>query len=282
MTTHTHHIFKFEPNYIQINSNHIQQQPAAGLPRAPTMGAMRRNHNTNRGVSKLSLLSFFLSAISLFLLLNVSTTHRSPTTMAIATRSQKAAPVSRATAATTASPAERHRTKRLSKSPNTSNVNIFLADINRPMTYTDSVLQVLQPKYSTPDDPEANPEKGRQMTALDSPTGVDNQAGAPGALDEAAPPQDHVTALDTQPPKSSRSVTISETATTGTPVGGIFQGTAVSPNIAVHQSILLSLAKNASSTKDPEGDSGYTPPKIAPEKSLTRTRSYTESIATTD
>jgi hypothetical protein len=172
--------------------------------------------------------------------------------------------------------------KRLSKSPNTSNVNIFLADINRPMTYTDSVLQVLQPKYSTPDDPEANPEKGRQMTALDSPTGVDNQAGAPGALDEAAPPQDHVTALDTQPPKSSRSVTISETATTGTPVGGIFQGTAVSPNIAVRQSILLSLAKNASSTKDPEGDSGYTPPKIAPEKSLTRTRSYTESIVTTD
>ena len=121
------------------------------------MGVMRRNHNTNRGVSKLSLLPFFLSAICLLLLLNVSTPHRSPTTMAIATRSKKAAPVSRATAATAASPAERHRTKRLSKSPNTSNVNIFLADINRPMTYTDSILQVLQPKYSTPDNPEANP-----------------------------------------------------------------------------------------------------------------------------
>jgi len=184
--------------------------------------------------------------------------------MAIATHSKKAAPVSRAAAATAASPAERHAAKRLGKSPNIYNVITFLADINRPMTYTDSVLQVLQPRYSTPDDPEVNLEKGRQMAAPDSPTGVDNQASTPGTLDEVAPPQDTFTALATQPPKSSKSVTISETATTGIPVGGVSQGTAVSLNIAVCQSILLSSAKSTGSTKDPEDDSGYTPTKDRP------------------
>ena len=127
------------------------------------MGTMRRRHNTDRGGNKLPLLSFLLSWTALLLLLHVSPSHRSPAIMAIATRAKKAAPVDRATAATTASPAERHashRAKRLSKSPHTSNVNIFLADINRPTTYTDSVLQVLQPRYFTPDDPEANPDKG--------------------------------------------------------------------------------------------------------------------------
>jgi len=77
-----------------------------------------------------------------------------------------------------------------------------------------------------------NPEKDSQMTAPDLPTGVNNQAGAPGALDEAAPPQDNSTALATQPSKSSRSVTISKAATTGTSAGGVSQGTTVSPNIA--------------------------------------------------
>jgi hypothetical protein len=112
--------------------------------------------------------------------------------------------------------------------------------------------------YYKPDDPEANPEKGRQMAA------------PAGALDEAAPPQDTFTALATQPPKSNRSVTISETATTGIPVGGISQGTVVSPNIAVRQSILLSSAKNAGSKKDPEDDSGYTPTEDRPREILDR------------
>ena len=188
--------------------------------------------------------------------------------MAIATHSKKAAPVSRAAAATAASPAERHAAKRLGKSPNIYNVNTFLADINRPMTYTDSVLQVLQPRYSMPDDLEVNLEKGRQMAAPDLPTGVDNQASTPGTLDEAAPPQDTFTALATQPPKSSKSVTISETATTGIPVGGVSQGTAVSLNIAVRQSVLLSSAKNAGSTKDPEDDSRYTPTGDRPREIL--------------
>jgi hypothetical protein len=231
------------------------------------MGATRRSHNTDRRVNKLPLLSFLLSWTALLLLLHVSPSHQSPSIMAIATRAKKAAPVGRATAAIIASPAKCHAShwaKRLSKSPHTSIVNIFLADINMPTTYTDSVHQVLQPRYSTPDNPEANPEKGSQMTAPDLPTRVDSQAGAPGALDDAAPPQDNSTALATQPPKSSRKVTISKTATTGTPVGGVPQGTAVSLDIAVRQSILLSLAKNASSTKDPKDDSRDAPHQRLP------------------
>ena len=230
------------------------------------MGETRRSHNNNRGVGKLFLLSFFLSAISLSLLLNASTPRRSLAIMAIATCSKKVLPASRAIIAPAASPAERRAGKRPGKSPHTNNVNAFLADINRPMTYTDSILQVLQPRYSMPDDPEVNPDS--QMTAPDSPTGVDNQAGAPGALDEAAPPQDSSTALPTQPSKSSRSITISEAATTGTSAGGVSQGMTVSPNITVRQSILLSSAKNAGSTKDPKDDSGYTPSEDHPQEIL--------------
>jgi hypothetical protein len=137
------------------------------------------------------------------------------------------------------------------------------------MTYTDSVLQVLQPRYSTPEvEPEANSEKGRQMDAPDSPTGVDGQTSPPSALDEAVTPEDTYTALATQPPKSNRSVTISETATTGIPAGGAFQGMAASPNITVRQSILLSSAKNVGTPKDPEDDSGYTPTKDHPREIL--------------
>jgi hypothetical protein len=136
------------------------------------------------------------------------------------------------------------------------------------MTYTDSVLQVLQPRYTTPDDPEANSEKGRQMAAPELPTGVDDQASTPNALEEAVPPQDTFTVLAIQPPKSNRSVTISETATTGIPAGGVSQRTAVSPNITVRQSILLSSAKNVDLTKDPEDDSGDTPTEDRPREIL--------------
>ncbi len=123
-----------------------------------------------------------------------------------------------------------------------SDTNHLIREINLPGERYDNVLQVLQSRYSTPDNPEVNPEKRSQMIAPDSPTGVDSQAGAPGALDYATPPQDNSTAaLTTQPPKSCRSVTISKTATTGTPVGSVPQGTAVPP---VRHPILPSSAKN--------------------------------------
>jgi hypothetical protein len=102
------------------------------------------------------------------------------------------------------------------------------------------------------------------MTAPDSPTGVDSQEDAPAALDYDAEPQDNSTASATQPPQSGRSVTISEIATTGTPVGGISQGTAVSLDNTVRQSILLSSTRPVSSTKDLEDDGGYTPTEDRP------------------
>jgi hypothetical protein len=102
------------------------------------------------------------------------------------------------------------------------------------------------------------------MTAPDSPTGVDSQEDAPAALDDDAEPQDNSTTSATQPPQSGRSVKISEIATTGTPVGGISQGTDVSPDNTVHQLILLSLARPVSSTKDPVDDGGYTPTEDCP------------------
>ena len=45
---------------------------------------------------------------------------------------------------------------------------------------------------------------------------------------------------------------------------------AASPDISVRQSILLSSAKNATSAKDPEDDSGDTPTKDRPRKILDR------------
>jgi hypothetical protein len=228
------------------------------------MGATRRSHTTDCVVDKLSHLSSFISWISLLLLLNVSPSQRSPTTMAIATRAKKATPIGRATVATTATPVERHssqHSKRSGQSPHTSNVNILLAKNNRPTTHTDSVLQVLQPRYTTPDVPNAYPEKCSPTTAPGSPTGVDGQEVAHAAPDNDAEPQDISTAPATQPPQSSRSVKISNNVTTGTPVGGISQRTAVSPANTARQSILLSSARSGSSTKDPEDDGGYTSTK---------------------
>ena len=151
-----------------------------------------------------------------------------------------------------------------------SNINHHIGEINLPGERYDNVLQVLQPRYSTPDNPEVNSEKGGQMTAPDLPTGVDSQADAPCAPDHATPPQDNSTALATPPPKPSRSVTISKTANTGTPVGGIPQGTGASPAISVCQSILLSSAKNSSSTTNLEDDSKDTPNKDRPRQILER------------
>ncbi len=76
-------------------------------------------------------------------------------------------------------------------------INHLIGEINLPGERFDSVLQLLQPRYSMPDDPEVNPEKGSLMIAPDLPTGVNSQAGAPGALDDATPPQDNSTALAT-------------------------------------------------------------------------------------
>ncbi len=112
--------------------------------------------------------------------------------MAITTRVSKEIPISQATVATVATPAERHptqRARRLDQSPHISSVNIHLADINRPTTRIDSVLQALQPnKYAAP-----NPDKGSPMTAPVLPTTVDIPDGAPVALDNSIAPQYNTT-----------------------------------------------------------------------------------------
>ncbi len=128
--------------------------------------------------------------------------------MAIATRAKKASPISQATAVTAATLVERHssqQSKRPGRSPHTTNVNIHLADINRPTAYTDSVLQVLQPRYAALDDPHENPNKGSLTAAPDSPTGVNSQEEAPAALDDGVASQDNSKASAIQPSTYSRS-----------------------------------------------------------------------------
>jgi len=146
-----------------------------------------------------ALFFILLTRISFLLpLLNVSPPCQSPTTMAITTRAKKAAPISQGSAATATTPAER-QSKQLSRSPHT-NVNILLADINRPTAHADSVLQVLQPRYITTDDPNANLKKGSLMTAPDSPTGADSHEDAPTAIDGDAEPRNDPTTSIPQPP----------------------------------------------------------------------------------
>jgi hypothetical protein len=111
--------------------------------------------------------------------------------MAITTRftATKEKPISQAIVATDASPIDRHpeqRAKRLARSPTTSNINKHLAEINRPTTRINSVLQALRPTTdpATDNDPaeestlnesfDLTPptDKAGQVTPLASPTGV--------------------------------------------------------------------------------------------------------------
>jgi hypothetical protein len=135
------------------------------------MRATRRSHTTLHAIKKLLLLFIFGLVVHL---LHVDT----PSTVM---------------GATTHSKITRGKAPTPSSSPRLD-INHLIGEINLPGERYDSVLQVLQPRYSTLDNPEVNPEKGSQMTAPDLPTGVNSQAGAPGALDDATPPQDNSTA----------------------------------------------------------------------------------------
>jgi hypothetical protein len=157
------------------------------------MGMPRRKHaNGHAAVGELLMSSLIF--ISLLLILNVSSPYRSPPTMAITTRSaiSKGKLISRALVVTTATPVECYqdrRSGRLARSPQTSNINNHLAEINKPITCLDNVLEALQPsRNSTPNDPDDNlnalcdltpqTNKSGRMTTLDLPTGVDVQDGA--------------------------------------------------------------------------------------------------------
>ncbi len=225
-----------------------------GQPRVPKTGATWHSHTIDHTVKKLSLL-LILGLVDHLLHDDTYFAAMGTMTRSKITRGKTPTPYNK--------PLTMQRRSRQSSSPRLD-INHLIGEINLPGERFDSILQVLHPRYFTPDDPEVNPEKSFQKIPPYLPTGVDSQAGAPGALDDTTPPQDNSTALAIQPLKSSRSVTISKTATTGTSEGSVPQGTAASPDILVRQSILLSLAKNATSTKDPEDNSGDTPTEDRP------------------
>ena len=104
------------------------------------------------------------------------------------------------------------------------------------------------------------------MMAPILPMTVDISDWAPVAPDDSVPPQDNTTETVIQPSPSSRSIRISKTATTGTTTGGTPQGTAISPNNATHQLILLSSARPASTNKDPKDDNDDSPTNDRPQE----------------
>jgi len=151
------------------------------------MGATLHSHTIDHSVKKLSLLLIF-GLVHHLLHVNAYSAAMGAMTRSKITRGKTLTPYNK--------PLTMQRHLRQSSSPR-SDINHIIDEINLPGEHFDSVLQVLQPRYSMPDDPEVNPEKGSQMIAPDLPTGVDSQAGAPGALDDATPPQDNSTALAT-------------------------------------------------------------------------------------
>ncbi len=207
--------------------------------------------------------------ISLLLILNVSSPYQSPPTVAITTCSgiSKEKPISQALVVTTATPGKCYqdqRSGRLARSPRTSNFNNHLAEINRPITRLNNVLEALRPsRNSTPDNLDDNlntpcdltpqTDKSGRMTTLDSPTGVDVQDRALQALANNVSPQaSNIT--DTQSTPPSRSIRISKTAITASSPEGISQGMANSPKgiSQGRQSILMSSSTSILATNKPE------------------------------
>jgi hypothetical protein len=137
--------------------------------------------------------------------------------MAITTRSaiSKEEPISQALVVTTATPDKRYQDQcsgHLAMSPRTSNVNNHLAEINRPITHLDNVLEALRlSRNSTPNNPDDNLDapcdltpqtnKSGRMTTLNSPTGVDVQDGALQApANNVSPQASDVTDTRSTPP----------------------------------------------------------------------------------
>ncbi len=198
--------------------------------------------------------------------------------MAITTRSAISIekPISQALVVTTATPVKCYQDQRsgcLARSPQISNVNNHLADINRPITRLDNFLEALRPSRNfTPDNPNNNldapcdltpqTDKSGGMTTLDSPTGVDVQDGALQApANNVSPQASNVTDTRSTPP--SRSVRINETAITASSPEGISQGRANSPKgISLgQQSFLMSSSTSVLATNKPEEYDASSPTK---------------------
>jgi hypothetical protein len=173
------------------------------------MGIPRREHANGRAAIREQTISssFFFS---LLIILHISPPFHSLPTMAITTRSvsSKEKPFSKAPAITTATPTKRHqdrRSGRLARSPQTSNINNHLAEINRPFTRLDNVLEAFRPSKSpTPDDPNDNLDapcditlpinKSGRQTTLNFHTGVDiHDKTLQAPANNASPPPSNTT-----------------------------------------------------------------------------------------
>jgi hypothetical protein len=151
------------------------------------MGKPQRKHANGLAAGVMPTSSFFF--MSLIIILNVSSSYRPLSTMAITTHSTitKEKPISRALVITATTPFQCHQERRsewLARSPRTSNINNHLAKINRPSTRLDNVLESLRPQKSkTTNDPNDTlnvpcklmppTDKSGQMTPVNSPTGVE-------------------------------------------------------------------------------------------------------------
>jgi hypothetical protein len=188
------------------------------------MGGARHSHATGRIVGRLILLSFSLILINLLHLLNISSPHQPPTTIAITTRAQKEKTISQ----TTVTPVDRRPpqcARRLAQSPSSSNANTHLADINKPMLRIENVLQALKPiRHAALNDPNKSPartgdlitptNKGSLTTPHKSPTGVEgNSFVSPIGMEQAQPDEviDTPNETKTEEPPLQPRVHISET-----------------------------------------------------------------------
>ena len=163
--------------------------------------------------------------------------------------------------------------RHLTRSPRTSNVNNHIAEINRPTTRLNNVLEVLRPsRNTTTNDPNDDLDApcdltpltyhSKQMSTHNLPTGVDAQDEALEApAKDDSPHASKVTDNQTTPP--NRSVRINKTVTTASSSEDISQESANScPKGASqsHQSILMSTSTSvqAPNEQGKYGDSSPT------------------------
>jgi hypothetical protein len=156
------------------------------------MKRILRHKHVNGLLVRMPMRSLFF--ISLLIIFKVSPSHYSPSTMAIKMQSAatKEKPFSRSLVATAATPLKRRQgrcSEQLTRSPQMSNVNNHLAEINRPTTCLENALKTLRANRSTStNDPNDNlnapcylmppTNKTGQRTTFGPPMGVEDHEGA--------------------------------------------------------------------------------------------------------
>jgi hypothetical protein len=180
------------------------------------MGMPQHKRANNRTIGVMQMIFFFIFAF-LCPLIYVNPSPRLLKTIGIMMHAAiaKEKPTSGAITTTTATPTER-RSKWLSKSPLSVNVNSLLAEINLPVIQFNNVLEALRPFNSPTDNGLNNPfnlapptNKINQITQLTSPTGVDTQVIEFTAPADNVSPQPNKSPQDQTTP-ASRSLRINK------------------------------------------------------------------------